>query len=43
MVQWVGAKGQVKVTKNTLTCGVPPGKFPTENEKFFFGFDYRTR
>jgi len=43
MVQWAGAKGQVKVTKNTLTCGVPPGKSPTENKNFLFDFDFRTR
>ena len=42
MFQWVGAQGQVKVAKNTPTCGVPPQKKTTENEKFFFfDFDYR--
>jgi len=33
MAQSVGAQGQVKVAKNTPTCGVP-----TENEKLFFWF-----
>ena len=43
MAQWVGAQGQVKVAKNTPTCGVPPRKPPTESKKnFFFGFDYKT-
>jgi len=36
MAQWVGAQGQVKVAKNTPTCGFPPQKKPTENEKIFF-------
>jgi len=26
MAQWVGAQGQVKVAKNTPTCGVPHRK-----------------
>jgi len=30
------AQGQVKIAKNTPTCGVPPRKPPTENEKCFF-------
>ena len=34
MTQWVG--GQVKVAKNTPTCGAPPWKPPTENKKFLF-------
>ena len=38
MAQWVGAQGQVKVAKNTPTCGVTPKKHPTESEKFFFRF-----
>jgi len=39
MFQWVGAQVQVKVAKNTPTCGVPPKKKTTENEKnFFFRF-----
>jgi len=44
MAQWVGAQGQVKVkvTKNTPTCGVPHRKPPTENENFFFDYDYKT-
>ena len=42
MAQWVRAQGQVKVAKNIPTCGVPPRKPPTENEKFFFDFDYKT-
>jgi len=38
MGQWVGAQGQVKVAKNTPTCGVPLRKAPTKNENFFFQF-----
>jgi len=36
MVQWVGTQDQVKIAKNTPTCGVPPKKNPTEREKIFF-------
>ena len=36
MAQWIGAQGQVKVAKNTPTCGVPSQKPPAENETFFF-------
>ena len=42
MAQCVGAQGQVKVAKNTPICGVPPRKPPTENETFFFDFNYKT-
>jgi len=41
MAQWVGAQGQVKVAKNTPTCGVPPRKPPSKT-KIFFDFDYKT-
>jgi len=37
----VGVQGQVKVAKkckNTPTCGIPPWKRQTENEKLFFQF-----
>ena len=36
MAQWVVAQGQVKVAKNTLTCGFPARKPPTENKIIFF-------
>ena len=42
MAQYVGAHGQVNVAKNTPTCYIPPKKLPTENEIFFFDFDYKT-
>jgi len=42
MAKLVGAQGQLKVAKNTPTCGVPPRKSPTENETLFFDFDYKT-
>ena len=35
MAQWIGAQGQVKVAKNTPTCGVPP-RNPPQNEKNCF-------
>jgi len=38
MAQWVEAQGQVKVAKNTSTCGVPPRKTPTTNENILFRF-----
>jgi len=42
MAQWVGVQDQINVAKNTPTCGVPIRKPPTENENFFFDFDYKT-
>jgi len=42
MAQWVGAQGQVKVAKTTLTCGVPPRKPPPKPKNVFFDFDYKT-
>jgi len=42
MAQWVGAQGQVNIAKNIPTCDVHIRKPSTENEIFFFDFDYKT-
>jgi len=42
MDQWVGAQDQVKIAKNTSTCGVPPENPPLKLKIFFFDFDYKT-
>jgi len=36
MAQWVGAQGQVKVAKNTPTCGVAPENPPAKTKNVFF-------
>ena len=36
MAQWVRVQGQVKVAKNTLTCGVPPKPHHQKQNFFFF-------
>jgi len=35
MAQWVGAQGQVKVARNTPTCGVPSENPPPKTKNFF--------
>jgi len=40
MAHWDGAQGQEKMAK--IMQKAPPRKAQTQNEKFFFDFDYKT-